>query len=68
MAKNRPDEPWFGVDDLGETWELAWDTSILRKGYGQNGVSGYCKVISRSSGAAIEPGLIRVHLCYHNPC
>ena len=32
MAKNRPDEPWFGVDDLGETWELTWDTSILQKG------------------------------------
>ena len=34
----------------------------------QNGVSGHCQVISRSSGAAIPPGLIRVHLCKHNPC
>ena len=57
-----------GVDDLGETYELAWDISIKKKGYRKGGVSGYCKVISRSSGSAIPPGLIRVHLCKHNPC
>ena len=68
MARNKAHEPWFGVDDLGECWELAWDTSIKQKGYSKYGVSGYCNVISRSSGAAIELGLIRVHLCYGNPC
>ena len=68
MARKKHHEPWFGVDDLGECWELAWDTSLGQRGYNKNGVSGWCKIISRSSGDPIEPGLPRVHLCYHNPC
>ena len=68
MARNRPHEPWFGVDDLGECWELAWDTTLGHKGYSVYGVTGWCRVIRRSSGDPIEPGLPRVHLCYNNPC
>ena len=60
-------ESWFGYDGA-EHWELQWDTIIMQKGYSKYGISDFCKVISRSSGAAIEPGLTRVHLCYHNPC
>ena len=68
MAKEKHHEPWFGVDDLGEFWKLAWDTSLGQRHYNKYGVSGWCKLISRSRGGPIEPGLPRVHLCYHNPC
>ena len=60
-------ETWFGYDGA-ERWELQWDTSIMRKGYSQYGTSGFARVISRSSGAAIAMIFIRAHLCKHNPC
>ena len=58
---------WFGYDGV-EEWELQWDLSIRRLGHSQYGVTGFARVISRSSGGPVPVELIRAHLCRHNPC
>ena len=58
---------WFGYDGA-EQWELQWDTSFQRLGHSQYGVTGFARVISRSSGGPVPKELIRAHLCRHNPC
>ena len=58
---------WFGYDGA-EHWELQWDTSFMRLGHSKNGVTGFARVISRSSGGPVPVELIRAHLCRHNPC
>ena len=60
-------ESFFGYDGA-EHWELQWDTSIQRKGHSKYGITGFARVISRSSGAAVSEPFIRAHLCKHNPC
>ena len=40
---------WFGYDGA-EHWELQWDLSFMRLGHSQYGVTGFARVISRSSG------------------
>ena len=58
---------WFGYDGA-EHWELQWDTSFMRLGHSKYGVTGFARVISRSSGGPVPVELIRAHLCRHNPC
>ena len=63
---------WFGHDGA-EHWELQWlkkheDGAPYGRGFSQYGITGFARVISRSSGQAICGTYIRAHLCYHNPC
>ena len=58
---------WFGYDGA-EHWELQWDTSFMRLGHSKYGVTGFARVISRSSGGPVPVEPIRAHLCRHNPC
>ena len=63
---------WFGHDGA-EHWELQWlkkheDGAPYGRGFSQYGITGFARVISRSSGQAICGPYIRAHLCYHNPC
>ena len=63
---------WFGYDGA-EHWELQWlkkheDGAPYGRGFSQYGITGFARVISRSSGQAICGPYIRAHLCYHNPC
>ena len=58
---------WFGYDGA-EHWELQWDLSFMRLGHSQYGVTGFARVISRSSGGPVPVEPIRAHLCRHNPC
>ena len=59
-------EPWYGFDGA-EHYELKWDFSIQSIKKNDAGTTGYCKIISRSSGSPVG-GVVYVHLCSKSPC
>ena len=58
---------FFGCDgDVHYEWK--WEYGASKPKANENGISGWAKLISRSSGIQADEGTCRVHLCAHDPC
>ncbi len=64
------DEAAFsGLGDDGAHWRLAWEATPSRAVATAHGKTGWARVLESVAGATATVGeVVRVHLCYHNPC